>query len=74
VLDHPGLANFLFSVLTVWPLAQVLRRAGLNAAFSLLVFVPVIGFVLVLLALSMHSWPNLPPRPTVPAAKRRREV
>lgn len=74
MLEHPGLTNFLFSLLTVWPLARILRRAGLNPVYAGLVFIPVAGLVSVLLVLSLHTWPTLPPRPRPLAPKRRREA
>ncbi len=69
----PGLGMLLFDVLALWPLIRIFRRVGRSPYLALLVFVPVIGLVLVILALGFGRWPRLPPLPK-PQRKARRVV
>ncbi|WP_255448608.1 hypothetical protein [Telmatospirillum sp. J64-1] len=46
-------------LLLVFPLWRIFRRAGLQPIFSLLVFIPGIGFIAVLLMLALSRWPAL---------------
>lgn len=51
-------SNLLVAALLVVPLWRIFSRAGLNPALSLIVFVPVFGFLIVLLILALSRWPS----------------
>lgn len=53
------LYSVLLSLLVVIPLWRVFGRAGLHPALSLLVFIPVFGFLIVLGVLAFTRWPNV---------------
>lgn len=63
-LKTPLGSGLLFSVLSVWPLARIARRAGHPPPIAALVFVPVIGLALVLAFLTFRPWPALHRRDT----------
>lgn len=48
-----------YALLVVWPLGRILRRAGFSPWLAGLVFVPLIGFLLVLMVLGHRPWPRL---------------
>jgi hypothetical protein len=60
---YPLLEWLALSVLTVWPLARICRRAGLPRRYALAVFVPLVGLLAVIAILSFTKWPNQPPAP-----------
>lgn len=68
------LNSLLWGVLTVWPFARILGRAGLPRAASLLAFVPLAGQVLLLGMLALKAWPTLPPPPPPPPPLRKRRA
>lgn len=53
------LSSIAVSLLVVIPLWRVFRRAGLHPALSLLVFIPVLGFLIVLGVLAFSRWPKV---------------
>lgn len=53
------LSSVLVSLLLVIPLWRVFGRTGLHPALSLLVFIPVLGFLIVLGVLAFSRWPNV---------------
>jgi hypothetical protein len=69
------LGSFLNSLavgaLTVWPLARILRRAGLSPWWSLLSFLPLVGLLAVAAVLALRPWPTMPPPPPPPLRKQR---
>ncbi|CAK0743437.1 DUF805 domain-containing protein [Azospirillaceae bacterium] len=69
---NPLFGIMLFNVLSAWPFARILRRAGFRPWYALLVFIPAIGLLLVLAILGHRPWPNLPPRPPRKQRKTRR--
>ena len=48
----------LFNALIIYPLWRIFRRAGLNAALSLMVFIPYVGLLIVILILAFSRWPT----------------
>lgn len=48
-----------FAAATLFPIAKIYQRAGLNYWFSLLVFIPFVGIYLCAYQLMSHQW-NLP--------------
>ncbi len=69
----PELRDLLVVLLTLYPLARILRRLGLNPAVALLslfsVVMPLLGHLLVALYAVSRRWPALP---TPPQSGRRR--
>jgi len=47
------------TLLTAIPFFNILRRTGLHPALSALLFVPALGFVIVMAILAFARWPNL---------------
>lgn len=70
IVQNPLFGIVLFNLLIVWPLWRIFRRAGLQPAWALLVFVPLIGVTAALAVLGHSRWPVLPepaaPRPVKP--------
>jgi len=73
-LHDPRFGALLFSLLSLWPCWRILRRAGWQPLWSLLVLVPVVGLLLVLVVLAHAHWPVLPPRPAPVPPKPKRVV
>lgn len=71
-LQSPYLGLLLFNLATVWPTWRILRRAGLDPRWALLVLIP-FGMVPVIGVLAHSRWPVLPERPK-PVRKARRSV
>ncbi|HEY0836000.1 MAG TPA: hypothetical protein VGE72_19000 [Azospirillum sp.] len=69
---HPAFGMVLFNLLILWPLWRTLRRAGLSPWWSLLVVVPMVGFMAVIAVLAHARWPNLPDRARPRPPKTRR--
>ena len=59
------LLTLLLLVIPVW---RILRRAGMHPAWSLLLVVPYVGFLIVYLMLAFRRWPAAAraPVPTAP--------
>lgn len=51
------------AVLCVWPVLRALRRMALPRAAAAFLFVPLLGFALVMAFAALRKWPSLPPRP-----------
>lgn len=49
--------SFAGALLVIIPLWVIFRRAGLAPALSLIVFLPYLGFVIVVLILAFARWP-----------------
>ena len=47
----------VFGLIIIYPVWRVFSRAGLAPALSLLVFVPVVGYVIAYLLLAFLKWP-----------------
>lgn len=54
---------YLVSVLCLWPVLRALGRMGLPRASAALLFVPLLGFALVMAFAALKKWPLLPPQP-----------
>ncbi len=54
----PTGAELLFGLIIVYPLWRICLRVGVTPWTALLVFVPVVGFVLVLAVLAIVRWPE----------------
>ena len=54
----------IIAILALIPLWRVFSRAGLVPALSLLVLIPVLGWVIVGLILALSDWPALNRRPS----------
>lgn len=65
------LNSLVVGALTVWPLARILRRAGLSPWWSLLTFLPLVGLLAVAAVLALKPWPTMPPPPPPPLRKQR---
>jgi hypothetical protein len=52
---------FAFPIIVVIPAWRIFRRAGLNPALSLFIFVPALGGLIVLLMLAFMRWPAAGP-------------
>ncbi|MDA8232595.1 MAG: hypothetical protein M0006_14770 [Magnetospirillum sp.] len=50
--------NLIAAIVLVVPLWRVFGRAGLNPALSVLIFLPLIGFLVVLFLLALMRWPT----------------
>lgn len=57
---HPGqlVWQLIVGVILVYPLWRAFSRAGLNPALSLFVFIPLIGWLIVLYVGAFAHWPN----------------
>jgi len=51
--------GLIFLVLLIVPLWRICGRAGFSPTLSLLVIIPVIGFVIVAAILAFAEWPSL---------------
>jgi len=47
------------AVLVIVPLWRIFARAGFNPALSLLVIIPLLGFIIVTAVLGFSKWPRL---------------
>lgn len=51
ILEHPALGSLIFTLLVLWPLARIMRRAGHNPYLAVLVVlnlaVPMLGLIAV---------------------------
>lgn len=66
LLQNSALAQYYFAaVLCLWPVLRAYRRMGLSCFYVVLLFVPLLGFALVMLA-ALRKWPLLPPQPPRP--------
>lgn len=54
------IGSLLLSAVLAFPIHRIMKRAGLNPALSFIVFVPVVGYLLVLGILAFSNWPNEP--------------
>ena len=50
--------GFLMSLVLIIPVWRIYRRAGFNPAWSLLLFIPGLGFLICLLFLALRPWPG----------------
>jgi hypothetical protein len=53
-------APLAFGLLVIFPLWRIFRRAGFHPAWSLLIFLPYVGLLLVLAMLAFARWPADP--------------
>jgi hypothetical protein len=64
LFHHPIFASLAFCLLGTWPLARILRRAGLPIAwvglFWLNLVMPGLGLALVIGVLCHRPWPKVP--------------
>jgi predicted PurR-regulated permease PerM len=64
LLQQSALAQYyLAALICLWPVLRSLQRMGLPRGFAALLFVPLLGVALVMLAAALRPWPNLPPQP-----------
>ena len=47
----------IFGLLIVYPTWRIFARAGLNPVWSLLIFVPYVGFLVAYVMLAVMRWP-----------------
>lgn len=52
----------IFAVILIYPTWRIFGRAGFHPALSLLLFVPAIGWLIVLFILGFVAWPATEPR------------
>ena len=50
--------SFIAAAIVVYPLWRIFDRAGFSPFWSLLVFIPVIGFPAIVLMLALGDWPT----------------
>jgi hypothetical protein len=60
----------LLGILVVYPAWRVFERAGFSPYFSLLTFVPGVGWLIVLAILAFSPWPALSQTPQPPQGVR----
>lgn len=64
LLQQSALAQYyLGAALCFWPVLRALGRMGLPQAAAVLLFVPLLGFALVMAFAALRKWPKLPPQP-----------
>lgn len=63
---------YLMVALCLWPCWHALGRMGLPRFGAALLFVPLLGFALVMGFAAFKKWPVLPPRP--PRVKREKKA
>jgi len=64
LLQQSALAQYyLAAVFCFWPVLRALGRMGLPQAAAALLFVPLLGFALVMAFAALKKWPKLPPQP-----------
>jgi hypothetical protein len=51
--------HFISVLLIIFPVSNILKKAGLNSWQSLFLFLPLVGFVYVSFVLAFSAWPNL---------------
>lgn len=51
-------ASVIAGLVLVIPTWRIVRRAGFHPVWSLLVFLPTFGFLVVLAVLAFNRWPN----------------
>lgn len=72
LLQQSAIAQYYLAVvICLWPAQQSLFRMGLPRALAVILFVPLVGFALVMLAAAMRKWPKLPPQPPRPKREKR---
>ena len=49
----------LTGLIILWPLWRIFRRAGFHPAWSLLIFLPGLGWLIIYLVLAFRTWPAL---------------
>ena len=52
--------SIILSLLIAYPFYRILAKAGLNPAIALVLFIPVIGYLILLGVLAFMEWPNEP--------------
>jgi len=52
----------IIAALFFYPNWRIFKRSGLNPAFSILLFIPVIGGLIVLIILAFADWPLIKER------------
>lgn len=57
---NPYLPGLFAALILIVPLWRIFSRAGLAAAWSLLIFLPFVGALAVLLVLAFSRWPADP--------------
>lgn len=57
------LQYYLAAAFCLWPVLRSLARMGLPRAAGALIFVPLLGFALVMAFAALKKWPHLPPQP-----------
>ncbi len=72
LLQQSAIAQYyLAAVICLWPAQQALFRMGLPRVIAALLFVPLVGFALVMLVAALRKWPKLPPQPPRPKREKR---
>lgn len=64
LLEHPLVQYYLTVILCKIPVMRILERMGLKVWWTLLLAVPMVGFVLVMTVMACKRWPT---KPDVPA-------
>jgi hypothetical protein len=54
------LGSIILSVLLAFPFYRILAKAGLNPAIAFVLFIPVLGYLIILGVLAFMEWPNEP--------------
>jgi predicted PurR-regulated permease PerM len=65
------LQYYLAAAFCLWPVLRVLSRMGLPRAAGALIFVPLLGFALVMAFAALKKWPRLPSQPKRQKRERR---
>ncbi len=50
-------AMLIPSLIMIWPVWRIFRRAGFTPAWALLIFVPALGWLAATAMLALASWP-----------------
>jgi len=56
----PVINYTVFSILCFYPVVRIFQRSGLNAFYSVILFIPMIGLVIISTILALKKWPHLP--------------
>ena len=51
---------FIAGLLMIYPASRILKRAGINPLFSLMMVIPVFGYLVVIGILAFSDWPTEP--------------
>jgi uncharacterized membrane protein YhaH (DUF805 family) len=51
--------ELIIAILLIVPVWRIFSRAGFSGSWSLLLFVPFIGLMLIMLLLAFRAWPKL---------------